>query len=268
MKHQYLLSLLALAVSTQVHAADAPAAPAPSWTTVGNMSLVSDYIFRGISQTQHKPTMQASLEFDHASGFYVGTFGSGVSNAAYPNGSGSELDLYGGYRYTLGEDSNIDAGVVSYWYPGAKASVGDKTIRYHTQEVKLAYNKGTFNVTGWVAASQYWFGFAADPYSGERRSTRGTTYIETNWNPEIAKGVALNLHAGAQQLRHLSAYNYYDAKVGATWTLDRWAFAGAVSYNSGKASKNGTPLWTFFDADGHGTKVSGTRLLATATYSF
>lgn len=268
MTKKHVLSLLALAVvAGAAQAADAPA-PTPTWTTVGNMSLVSDYIFRGISQTQHKPAIQASLEFDHANGFYVGTFGSGVSNAAYPNGSGTEIDLYGGYRYSLAEDSNIDSGVVSYWYPGAKTTVEGKTIHYHTQEGKIAYNKGTFNITGWVALSQYWFGFSADPYTGERRSTRGTTYIETNWNPEIAKGVALNLHAGAQQLHNLSAYNYYDLKAGATWTVDRWAFAGAVTYNSGDASKNGTPLWTFFDANGHGTKVGGTRLLATATYSF
>ena len=71
-----------------------------SWTETGE-EAVSDYLFRGISQTQAKPTAQATLDFTHSSGFYLGLFGSGVSHAAYNNGAGSELDVYGGYRHSV-----------------------------------------------------------------------------------------------------------------------------------------------------------------------
>jgi hypothetical protein len=63
-------------------------------------------------------------------------------------------------------------------------------------------------------------------------------------------------------------FNFYDAKVGVTKTVGNWAFAAAGVYNSGDASKNGTPLWTFFNADGSSKNVVQKRLLVTATRNF
>ena len=105
-----------------------PVAPTPDWTESGNITAVSDYLFRGISQTQAKPTAQATLDFTHVSGFYVGVFGSGVSHAAYNNGAGSEIDVYGGYRHSVDADTVIDAGLVTYWFPGAHYATGGKDI--------------------------------------------------------------------------------------------------------------------------------------------
>ncbi|MFA9218180.1 MAG: TorF family putative porin [Sphingomonadaceae bacterium] len=246
----------------------ADAAPAPDWTNTGNLTLASDYLFRGISQTQAKPTVQATLDFTHASGFYLGLFGSGVSHAAYNNGSGSEVDVYGGYRYPLSADSNIDAGLVTYWYPGAHYAAGGKDIKYHSQEAKLGLNVGSFNAYAWVALSQYWFGFAVAPDSGKLVNTRGTAYVEANWNPELAPGLVLNLHAGRQQVRNMSDFNFFDVKAGVTKTFDSWAVSAAATYNIGDASKQGTPLWTFFDADGSGKNVAQKRLLLTVARNF
>ena len=86
-----LLACAALFSGAAMAADPAPAAPAPDWTESGNVTIVSDYLFRGISQTQAKPTIQATLDFTHSSGFYLGLFGSGVSHAAYNNGAGSEM---------------------------------------------------------------------------------------------------------------------------------------------------------------------------------
>ena len=248
--------------------AAAAAAPAPDWSNTGNITLVSDYLFRGISQTQAKPTAQATLDFTHVSGLYLGLFGSGVSHAAYNNGSGSEIDVYGGYRYPLSEGNNIDAGLVTYWYPGAHFAAGGKDIKYHTQEAKLGVNVGSFNAYAWVALSEYWFGFAVQPDSGKLANTRGTAYVEANWNPELAPGLVLNLHAGRQQVRNMSDFNFFDVKAGVTKTVDSWAFSAAATYNSGDASKNGTPLWTFFNADGSGKNVAQKRLQLTASRNF
>ena len=88
-----------LTLATTAFAAEP--APVPSaWTETGNVTAVSDYLFRGISQTQAKPTAQATLDFTHSSGVYLGLFGSGVSHAAYNNGAGSEIDVYGCLLYT------------------------------------------------------------------------------------------------------------------------------------------------------------------------
>lgn len=256
-------SITAVFLSGVAVAAD----PVTDWALTGNVTLVSDYIFRGVSQTQHSPTIQAGLESAHKSGIYAGIFGSGVSNAAYPNGSGSEIDLYGGYRYAINDTQNLDLGLVTYWYPRANYKTGDdKKITFHTQEAKLAYNIGAFNVTGWVSLSKYWFGFVAD--ANEADNTRGSNYLEVNWNPTLTDGLVLNLHAGTQRIRGLPDYDFEDAKIGLTWTLDKWALAAAVTHNNGKSSKNGRDLWTFRDADGHGVKVTGTHALFSAAYNF
>jgi uncharacterized protein (TIGR02001 family) len=248
--------------------AEPEAAPSSGWTQSGNVSLLSDYVFRGVSQTQGKPTLQATLDFSHSGGAYIGVFGSGVSHAAYNNGNGSEIDLYAGYRYSVGQNSNIDAGVVTYWYPGAHYKAGAQKIAYHTQDAKLGWNFGSFNAYGWYTVSRHWFGYAVDPYSGSVSDTRGTTYVEANWNPELAPGLVVNLHAGRQQIRKLGVYNFSDAKVGLTKTWDNWALSGAAIYNNGKVSDGAVPLWTFFDADGSGKTVVGRRFQASLTRNF
>jgi uncharacterized protein (TIGR02001 family) len=246
------------------------AAPAetPAWTLAGNATLVSQYLFRGITLTQGKPAIQASMEAAHASGFYAGIWGSGVSHAAYNNGSGSEIDLYGGWRKDLGNGYGLDAGIYSYWYPGAYYTFNGHRIKYDSGEAKLVLSKDSFNVAAWVALSNHFAGLAIDPGTGEEKSTRGTSYFEVNWNPEISPGWVLNLHAGRQNVRHLGDYSFTDVRAGVTYTLDSWQFALAVSHNDAKREKNGVPLWTFFDADGRGKYVAGTRWLASVNKAF
>ena len=82
-------------------------APASKW--VGSAGVVNDYLFRGMSQTNRKPAVQAGVEFDHAGGWYLGGWGSNVSwlsdasTSAVPVSNSVELDLYGGYRDSFGE---------------------------------------------------------------------------------------------------------------------------------------------------------------------
>lgn len=259
-------ALLACA-ATQAQENTAPA-QTPDWTLAGNATLVSQYLFRGITLTQGKPAIQASMEAAHVSGFYTGIWGSGVSHAAYNNGSGTEIDLYGGWRKDLGDGYGLDVGVYSYWYPGAYYEFNGRRIKYDSGEAKISLTKGAFNVAAWAAVSKHFAGLAIDPATGEEKSTRGTSYLEINWNPEIAPGWVLNLHAGRQNVRHLGDYSFTDLRAGVTYSVDSWQFALAVSHNDAKAEKNGAPLWTFYDADGRGKYVAGTRWLASVNKSF
>lgn len=256
--------LLAGALSAPLAAA---ATTAP-WTQTGSAVLLSDYVFRGVTQTQGKPAVQATVDLVHAGGAYLGVFGSSVSNAAYNNSSGVEVDLYAGYRFALGEASNIDAGVVTYWYPGAYYSAGGEKIEYHTQDVKLGWNKGSFNAYGWLTVGKRWFGFAVDPYSGALVDSRGSTYLEANWSPELAPGLTLNLHAGSQRIRHLGVYNFHDAKLGVTKTWGSWALSGAAIYNDGTVRDGALPLWVFVNANGTGKNVVGRRAQVALTRTF
>src|ERR1700694_2456994 len=58
----------------------APApAPEPDWTFTGNVGLFSQYVFRGLTQTNEKPAVQGGFDLGHKSGFYAGTWASNIS---------------------------------------------------------------------------------------------------------------------------------------------------------------------------------------------
>lgn len=127
------------------------AAPASPHTFTGNVGFVSQYIFRGLSQTNGGPAIQGGLDYSHASGFYAGTWLSNISwftdqnantksapislaspgatGAPYtPNNSNAaslEWDFYGGFKNSFaGGDWNYDVGVLQYYYPGKYDNVG------------------------------------------------------------------------------------------------------------------------------------------------
>ena len=117
MKIKLLCAVAAIAVGFAAEAAyaDAPA-PTPDFTITGDAAVVSNYKFRGIAQTDNKPTGQGAITVTHSSGFYVSTWFSGNSF----NG-GSEIDVYGGYSKTLKDGITLDGGLYGYLYPNAPA---------------------------------------------------------------------------------------------------------------------------------------------------
>src|SRR6267143_4725857 len=115
------LAAASVSVSAPASAQQAAATPPPPPLVAGNMTLVTDYRFRGISQTLGKPAFQGGFDYAHASGFYLGNWNSNVSEAAgYPGGN-LEMDFYGGYKRAFG-DYGLDVGLLEYYYPGSKAS--------------------------------------------------------------------------------------------------------------------------------------------------
>ena len=119
------ISILALAVlptlALPAAAQQTVEAATPTHSTSANVSLASEYRYRGIAQTDGDPAVQGGFDWTHASGVYAGTWGSNVSwlSDADPGVSSSvELDVYGGYRGTLGE-FGYDVGLLRYFYPGS-----------------------------------------------------------------------------------------------------------------------------------------------------
>jgi len=131
------------ALSALLGAAPAHAQQAGATTTLtGNLTLASDYRFRGISQTNRKPTLQGGFDFA-AGGFYLGNWNSNLDSDLY-TGANIEMDFYGGYRGAAGSVS-YDLGVLYYYYPGsgntgagridntelyAAAGIGPFTLKY------------------------------------------------------------------------------------------------------------------------------------------
>jgi uncharacterized protein (TIGR02001 family) len=98
-------------------AAAAPAAPASDFTITGGATLTSDYRFRGVSQTDKRFAIQGTLGISHASGFYIGTWGSSIDDYVAAGGD-QEIDLYAGYKKTF-SGTTVDGGVLYYYYPGS-----------------------------------------------------------------------------------------------------------------------------------------------------
>lgn len=128
-----LAAAAAFAVGTLAVAApafaDEPTAPPPDLTITGAASVVSQYRFRGLSQSDNKPAVQATATITHKSGFYVAFWGSSATNptsASAPFGfkspvyiGGTEIDVYGGYTHALGKSGvTFDGGLYGYIYPG------------------------------------------------------------------------------------------------------------------------------------------------------
>src|ERR1700712_4201209 len=136
MRHLKLAVLLsALAASgvatAQTAAPAAAAAPEPDYTLSFNVGAVTDYRYRGISQSRLKPALQGGIDFAHKSGFYVGTWASTIKWIKDAGGdANAEVDLYGGYKGTVG-DFGYDAGVLRYFYPGSSLGVNPDTTELY-----------------------------------------------------------------------------------------------------------------------------------------
>lgn len=104
---------LALAVPAQAQE-EAPG----ELTVTGSATLVTDYRFRGVSQSDKEMAVQGGLTVTHASGFYVGTWASNLAGWGTFGGSNMELDLYGGYSKEVASGVTVDVGLTWYMYPG------------------------------------------------------------------------------------------------------------------------------------------------------
>lgn len=87
-------------------------------TVSGSATLASDYRFRGLSQTDKQPAVQAGLTVSHDSGLYAGLWGSSIDDYV-AGGSDQEIDLIAGYKRNFG-GLTLDVGGIYYYYPGAE----------------------------------------------------------------------------------------------------------------------------------------------------
>lgn len=232
-----------MSLPVTVLAEDAPAAPAaeaaapaPDWTFPASISLVSDYIFRGQTQSWHRPAAQFNIEADHKSGFYAGFFASNVSDEWLP-GANLETDLYAGYRGTA-SIFGFDVGGIYYYYPGANWDQSGfnppafpagttKSNDLNTFEIyaSLSYKFLSFKVGR--AMTEYWgwnnnnsgvgVGFAGDLNAGvkPRGDTAGSYFYELNAAYEVVPSWTLSGQLGRQVISDAKGLDitYYKAGV-------------------------------------------------------
>ena len=202
----------AFSLSARAQTADAAPAPTPEHSFTGNVAVVSDYRFRGISQTYKQPAVQGGFDYAHSSGFYLGNWNSNVSGNSYNNGAGLEMDLYGGYKFAPVQDLNLDIGLLYYYYPGAEN--GNTGVKYNNGEI---YFGGTWK---WFTAK---YNYGLTDFFGLRDATapvtprgdsKGSGYLDLSANFDVYEKTTLTLHVGRQWVHNYSEYNYTDYKVG------------------------------------------------------
>ena len=168
-----------------------------------NVSLVSDYRYRGYSQTRLQPALQGGADYTHnPTGFYLGTWLSTIKWTKDAGGGGDiEWDIYGGKRGEIVKDVSYDVGVLNYIYPSNGLNPSANTSEIYGQVgYGPAYVKYSHSVTNL-------FGFA---------DSHGSGYLDVGANVDVAEGLVLNLHAGHQRVKNNSAFSYTDWKVGLT----------------------------------------------------
>ncbi len=139
-----LLAGALLAAATPAFAQDDTAPPKPV-TVSGSVGLVSDYRFRGVSQSDENLAVQGGATVSHESGIYAGFWGSNLAGWGTFGGSNMELDLIAGFKLPVG-GGTLDVGATWYMYPG-----GFNNTDFIEPYAKLSGTAGPVNLTAGVA---------------------------------------------------------------------------------------------------------------------
>ena len=230
-------------------------APAALAGTSGNVALTSDYVFRGVSQTNEEPALQGGIEYAHDSGFYAGAWGSSISWLSDIPGdisSSVELDGYLGYRGSAGDLFAYDLGVLTYWYPGhfpdgfsradtTELYVGGTLSPVENLSLGLKYSHALTELFGYV-------------------DSEGSGYLDASINWIFADGWTLTLHGGKQWIEENEAFEYTDWRLGLTKAFEN-GFSVAAAYTDTDAEQ---ALYT----NAFGNEIADGRFALTLAKSF
>ena len=219
------VATLSLLVITSAAVADE--AKSPSSPFSANVSLTSEYMFRGISQTNGRAAVQGGFDYERSLfgnlSIYAGTWG---SNVDFGDGGEAniEVDYFGGVKTTVG-NLGLDVGVAHYTYPGAS-----KSLNYTFTEVigKASYDVKVATLNAGVNYSPNFF---AD--SGE------AVYVSAGVEVPVMKVLTLAANVGHQSIEDNSAFgtpDYVDYSVGVSGSV--YGFDVGVTFTDTNLSES------------------------------
>jgi len=230
------------------------AAPASPHTLTGNVGFYSQYIFRGLTQTDRDPALQGGFDYSHSSGFYAGTWGSNISwlrdSAAYSGGGSLEWDFYGGYKMSLPADVTLDLGTLYYWYPG-DPNVLANPLNPKADTWELYAGAGW----KWFTAK---FSYVVSNKAFAVLDASGSWYLDLGVAVPIGStGLTFDAHYGIQKYRGTdvrnpliagtaipfnndSIWSYEDWRIGVSYALPKDFTIGAYYTDTSGASSSGT----------------------------
>jgi uncharacterized protein (TIGR02001 family) len=199
-------SLVATLAPGWAQAQEAQAEPQVNPQLSFNLAVVSDYRYRGISQTRLDPALQGGADYtDTRTGLYAGAWASTIRWTRDAGGGGrAELDLYGGKRGDIGNGVSYDVGVLGYVYAGNSLDDVDGFADANTAELygQLGYGPAYIKYSHAVTNL---FGFT---------DSRNSGYLDIGVNIPLGQGWTSNLHAGRQDIRNHDEASYTDWKIG------------------------------------------------------
>jgi uncharacterized protein (TIGR02001 family) len=260
------LAISALAGGAMAQSAPAPA-PAPEKSPISaNVTVVNDYRYRGISQSNFKPAIQGGFDYAHESGFYIGNWNSSITWISDAYGASTatastisapvEMDFYAGFKKELiGEGFASDIGVLQYYYPisGTMPAANNTSARQtgadrqttnqnpNTTEVYIAQNFTFGPVNGFVK-----FSYALTNLFGFYNSA-GSYYPDLTVNYDTGVwGLTLNGHVGYQYIANNKPgydFSYTDYKLGVTKDFGGGLSANVSYVGTNAKTVSGSPLY-------------------------
>jgi uncharacterized protein (TIGR02001 family) len=194
-----------------------------------NAGAVSDYRYRGISQTHLKPALQAGADYTKGP-FYVGTWASTIKWIKDAGGDANvELDVYGGYKGEIVKDLGYDVGVLTYVYPKNKLATSANTTEVYGAvsfgPATLKYSHSLTNLFGFVdSKNSGYLDLSASfevgpvlvaPHLGYQKVAKNGDYSYTDYSltvsKEVVKGLTLSgavVGADTKKIAGTPAYYY------------------------------------------------------------
>jgi uncharacterized protein (TIGR02001 family) len=229
-------------------AAAATAVPAISYADVAfNVAGVTDYRYRGISQTRGKPALQGGVDYSNGP-FYVGAWASTIRWVKDFGGeSNFEVDLYGGYKGAITQDLGFDVGVLTYIYPSNKLDPSANTTEIYGA---LTFGPATLKYSHAVT----------DTFAN--LDSENSFYLDLSATFDLGGGLMLTPHIGYQKIKgpYEDPGSYTDYALTLSKDFSGFLVSGAVIGTN--ADKN------FYSSPVDGKELGKTTFVLSVKYVF
>jgi uncharacterized protein (TIGR02001 family) len=182
-----------------------------------NVSLTTEYSYRGISQTDKRPAIQGGFDYKHAGGAYAGAWASSISwlrdaerGTNVSSGNSAEIDVYAGYAGKA-RHFDFDVGLLQYYYPG--------NFNSRWRQAAGLKNPGTLEAyagVSWKFVSLKYSRALSNLFGSPE--SRGSDYIDLSISYKARDDLSLDAHYGHQHVKG-PGESYADWKLGATYSM-------------------------------------------------
>ncbi|GIU23672.1 TorF family putative porin [Shewanella schlegeliana] len=201
-----------------------------------NIGATSNYLWRGITQTDDSTAVQGGIDYSHDSGFYLGTW---ASNVDFGDDTSYEVDLYGGFAGSIAEEFGYDISYLYYAYPDADGNID-------LGEVSAAIN------WKWIEVSYSHLVNAGDDVTTDPLDNTDMGYLQTTLSYSLSDTLSISAH-----------YGYSSGDVVTAW----YGVSNYADYSLtlSKDTNLGTVFFTVSDTD---LKNDDGKILLGYNYSF